>query len=169
MAIRNKIALPNSVRGYEQAAILGIILMILGSTMSWINVTAEPSAAAELEDIPAGTTAFTGMDVNFGEITLYLGVFAAVLLVFVLWRYRGAGRKTGLVLMLTGLISAAIAVIGILLAGSVIGAAGELEGVSVEPGLGIFITILGAILLLSGGILRLAAGSPDLEQTGAPE
>lgn len=168
MSIRDKITLPDGIRGYEQASIVGIVLVVLGSTMSWIDVNADPEAAAELEDIEPGTTTFTGLDVNFGEITLYLGVIAIIVLAVVLWRYQFAGRKTGLFLMLIGLISAAVAVIGVFLAGSVIGSAGNLEGVSVGPGLGIAVTVLGSLFLLSGGILRLAAGAPSIGE-GASE
>lgn len=160
MAVRDKIRLPAGLNGYEQASVLGILLVVVGSTMSWIDVHADAEAAAELDDIEPGTTAFTGLEVNFGEITLYLAIVAALVLAVVLWRYRGAGRKTGLVLMLIGLISGGVAVVGVLLAGSLIGQAGAVEGASVEPGLGIVVTVLGAILLLSGGILRLAAGPP---------
>lgn len=169
MGLRDRLAMPAGAGGYEQAAIVGIILVIVGSTMSWINVTAEPAAAEQFDDIDAGTTTFTGLDVNFGEITLYLGIIAAIVLLVVLWRYRGPGRITGLLLMLVGLVSAGVAVVGVVLAGSVIGPAGDLEGVSVGPGLGIAVTILGAIVLLSGGILRLAAGPAELDSAEPAE
>lgn len=169
MAIRDWLSVRNRLDGYEQASVLGLLLTVLGSLMGWLVVTADQDAAAQLDDIEAGTTTFTGTDLGFGAITLLLAVVAAVLLGLVLWRYRAAGRKTGLVVMLAGLVAGGVAVVGIVLTGALIGQADQLQGVSVDLGVGIFVTLLGALLTLSGGVLRLAAGPPAVEEATAAE
>lgn len=169
MGIRARISLRDRIRGYEQTSIVGILLTVLGSTMGWITVDVDPEAAAEIDDYEAGTTTFTGTDLNFGEVTFYLALLAAVVLALVLWRYRAAGRKTGLLIMLIGLVTAGVATIGIILTGLIFAPAGEFEGVSVSLSGGIFLTLLGSLVMLSGGILRLAAGPPDVEESAAAE
>lgn len=167
MGIRDRLALGGRLNRYEQITVVGILLTVLGSQMSWITVEATQQAAAQLDDIQAGTTAFTGMDLGWGVFTLLLAVVAAVVLGLVLWRYRGPGRITGLVLMLIGLITAGVAVVGMVLTGVLFAPAGEFEGVSVDLGLGITVTLIGALLLLSGGILRLAAGAVPADEAAA--
>lgn len=161
MAIGTNVPVLKKVDGYEQASIVGILLTIVGSMMAWLTVEADAEAAAELDDIESGTTSLSGQYLGFGDLTILLGIVAAVVLVVVLWRYGVAGRKTGLLLMLLGLITAGVAVVGIVLTGMVYAPADELADVSVDLGIGIFITLLGALVLLSGGILRLAAGAPS--------
>lgn len=161
MGIGNRVPVLNRLAGYERASIIGILLTIVGSMMAWLTVNATAEAAAQLDDIEEGTTELTGMYLGFGNLTIILGILAAVVLGLVLWRYGAAGRKTGLVLMLLGLISAAVAVAGIVLTGMIFAPADELDGVTVDIGIGIIVTLLGAIVLLSGGILRLAAGAPS--------
>lgn len=159
MGIGERLTLGGRLDRYEQISIVGMLLTVLGSTMGWLNVEASADAAAQLDDIQAGTTVFTGMDLGWGVFTLILAVVAALVLGLVLWRYDGPGRITGLILMLVGLVAAAVAVVGMVLTGVLFAPAGEFEGVSVNVGLGITVTLLGALLLLSGGILRLAAGA----------
>lgn len=170
MAIRERMAVPEGIGGFEYATIVGILLTMWGSTSSWIEVTVEPGAAEELDDFEAGTAVKTGTEVNFGEITLYLAVFAALVLALVLWRYRAAGRKTGVLLTLIGLATASVALVGIVLTGLLFSQAGIMhEGVTVSLGTGIFVTLLGAVVILTGGLLRLAAGPPELEEASDPE
>lgn len=94
---------------------------------------------------------------------------AAVVLALVLWRYHGPGRITGLLVMLVGLVAAGVAVVGMVLTGVLFAPAGEFEGVSVDLGAGILVTLLGALLLLSGGILRLAAGPAVADEAAVTE
>lgn len=154
---------------YEKVSVAGMLFTILGSLMGWITVEATADAAAQHDDIEAGTTVLTGMDISWGEITLYLAIIAALILGLVLWRYRAPGRITGLLIMLIGIITGGVAILGIVLTGMIYSPAGNIEGVSVDIGLGIFVTLLGAILLLSGGILRLAAGAPANEESGSSQ
>jgi hypothetical protein len=161
MTVSNRVPVLNRVDGYEQASFVGIILTIVGSIMAWLTVEADAEAAAELDNIDQGTTTLSGQYLGFGDITIILGIVAAVVLVLVLWRYGAAGRKTGLLIMLIGLITAGVAVVGIVLTGMIYAPADDFAGVSVDLGIGIFVTLLGAIILLSGGVLRLAAGSPS--------
>lgn len=161
MGIGERIPVWNRLAGYEQVSVAGVLLTVLGSTMGWINVQASAEAASQLDNIEAGTAAFTGLDVNFGEITIILAVLALVVLGIVLWRYHSAGRKTGLTIMLLGILTAGVGGVGFVLAWSSIAGAGELQGVSVGIGAGILVTLIGALAMLSGGVLRLAAGSPQ--------
>lgn len=162
MGIGDALSLGGRIARYEQASIVGIVFTILGSTMGWLVVEADASAAAESDDLREGTNTFTGMDLGFGDITFFLALVAGVVLAIVLWRYRSAGRKTGLVVMLVGLITFGVALVGILLTGVIFAPADELEGVSVDLGGGILLTLLGSVVMLSGGVLRLAAGAPDV-------
>lgn len=169
MGIGANISIRDRVGGYEQAAIVGILLTVLGSTMGWLTVSVEPDAASELDDFEAGTSTMTGTDLGFGAITLYLAIIAAVVLALVLWRYRAAGRKTGLLVMLIGLIAAGVATVGIVVTGILFAPAGEIDGVSVDLAGGILVTLLGSLVMLSGGILRLAAGPPEVEGAESSE
>jgi len=161
MSLLDRVPLLGRVDGYERASIAGILLTVVGSTMAWLVVDADADAAAELEDIEPGTNVLTGQYLGFGDLTIGLAVVAAVVLGLVLWRYGHAGRVTGLVLMLLGLIAAGVAVVGIVLTGVIFAPADEIQGLSVDLGAGILVTLVGALLLLSGGILRLAAGAPS--------
>lgn len=158
MSIVERIGLRGLFDRYEKISVVGILFTVLGSIMGWITVEATADAAAQHDDIDPGRTVMTGLDLSWGEITLYLAIIAAIVLGIVFWRYHGPGRITGLLIMLVGLITAGVAVLGIVLTGMIYSPAGELEGVSVGLGFGIFVTLLGALLMLSGGILRLAAG-----------
>lgn len=169
MGIRDRLTLRGRLHRYEKITVVGILLTALGSSMAWLTVEATPDAASRLDDVEAGTTVFTGLEVNWGEITLYLAIFVAILLVLVLWRYHGPGRMTGLLIMLVGLIAAGVAVVGMVLTGLIFAPAGEIEGITVDVGLGIFVTLLGALLLLSGGILRLAAGPAAAGESDAAD
>lgn len=150
----------NRVPRYEQAAIVGVLLTVLGSTGSWFDVEATASAAEQADNLEPGTNTMTGTAIGWGQFTLFLGVVAAVVLGLVLWRYRSPGRKTGLVVMLAGLLNLLIAVAGVALTGIVLGVANGVQGVTVGFGSGILLTLVGSVVLLSAGILRLAAGAP---------
>lgn len=165
MTIRDRIPVFNRLAGYEQATVSGILLIFVGSLMNWLTVDATESAADEVGDLQAGITGFTGVDLGWGAVTLGLGAIAACCLALVLWRYSVAGRITGLVLLLLGLASAGIAVIGLVLTGALYAPADRVSGISVEIGVGIFLTLVGSVLLLSGGILRVAAGAPGSENS----
>lgn len=169
MTILERFGLRARLELYEMISVVGVLFAVFGSMMGWITVEATADAAAQHDDIEAGTTVFTGLDLSWGEITLYLAIFVAVVLGLVLWRYRAPGRFTGLLVMLVGLVTAGVAVIGIVLTGMIYSPAGELEGVSVGVGLGIFVTLLGALFMLSGGILRLAAGPPSSGDPGSTQ
>lgn len=169
MGIRDSVPLLDRIDGYEQASLGGILLTMLGSTMAWLTLEANAEAAAQLDDIDPGTTTFTGFDLGFGVFTFGLGLLAALVLGLVLWRYRGAGRKTGLVVMLVGFVTFAVAVVGIVLTGVLIGQAGELEGVTVDTAGGILLTLIGAVVMLGGGALRLAAGAETPEASVGDE
>lgn len=168
MAVGDRVPLLNRIDGYEQASLAGVLLTVLGSSMAWLTLEAGPEAAARLDDIEAGTTTFTGFDLGFGVFTLGLALLAAVVLGLVLWRYHGAGRKTGVLVMLVGFVTFAVAAVGIVLTGLLIGPAGEMEGVSVDLGGGIFLTLLGSVVLLGGGALRLAAGAGPADDAPEP-
>lgn len=161
MGIRDRIPLLNALDGYEQVSTVGCLLLVLGSLLSWLTVQADAAAAAQLDGIEPGTTPFTGIDLGFGVLTLVLGLLAAALIGLVVWRYGTTGRKTGLGVMLLGLIAVGVAGVGIVLTGSLFGQADVLAGVSVDLGTGIILTFLGALVVLAGGILRLVAGSPS--------
>lgn len=163
MGIRDTLAVRGRIARYEQATIVGIVLTILGSSIGWLVVEADAAAAAEHDGLEEGTTTFTGLDLGFGGITAVLALLVGALLAIVLWRYRGAGRKTGLAVLLAGLITFGVALVGIVLTGVLFAPAEKFEGVTVDLGGGIFLTLLGSLVMLSGGILRLAAGPPTVE------
>lgn len=163
MGVTDRVPLLNRVAGYERATIVGIVLVLLGSVFGWLTVEATEEAAADHADVEAGSAVLSGIDLGWGVFTLGLGLIAAVILGLVLWRYGAPGRKTGLVIMLIGAISGVIALIGMLLTGLLFAPADEVEGISVGIGNGIWLGLLGALVMFSGGILRLAAGTPDVE------
>jgi len=166
MDIRDRLRV--RVERYEQATIVGVVLLLLGSASGWLTVEADAEAAARSDSLEAGVTTFTGMDLGWGVLTFGFALLAAVVVGLVLWRYDGAGRKTGLVVMLAGLLSFAVAVIGIVLTGVLFAPAGEIEGVSVDLGVGIMLALVGSLALLAGGVLRIAAGPTAGAGTTAP-
>ncbi|MBN1160209.1 MAG: hypothetical protein JXA43_03190 [Candidatus Diapherotrites archaeon] len=133
---------------FQKMALIGAVLAIIGSIGPWASVSVNSSLFASLSAEKAGID-------GDGLFTLILCVGAAVT------AYLSTGNKVkmGLATLILGGLSALISVYDLINVRSAIakatGSLGSLSSslISVNVGWGLYLTVLGSILVLAGGFL----------------
>lgn len=116
----------------EKIGIAGALLIFVGSSLPWASW---------------GVFSVSGVDGGDGVITLLLALGAGALILFRSW-----DMKNGFSIVAIGSTSF---VIGFHDASNVASIAGEPLGMSVDVGSGLYLTIIGGIVLASAGLLDL--------------
>jgi hypothetical protein len=175
--------------------IIGGALLIIGSILTWVTVTLDVNAFAELLGVDptllegsgvVPETSNAGIKGNAGKITLVAGI---VVLIFaaMLAMGRAASRAPGIVMLIGGVVGGGAALLNLATKdsqvdteldklGPQLAALGitvdDLKGVfSVKWGLGVYICLVGGVIAVIAGIMALRS-RPDSTAmpvtTGAP-
>lgn len=136
------------------ATLVGAALIIVGVILPWVNVS--------LGEF--GSVSVKGLDTDDGKIAIGIGVILAALgALMIAKRTRGVLLGVGIAALVLGAMQTLFSVINLT---DISGEAGESIGASV--GIGLYVTLVGSLIALVGGILGIVAARKLPKASAAP-